>query len=74
MANGKQMINDLDFEEKIREFSPEARFLAREMYEMKKHCIACTQADTRQKVFNASGVAGFVAAIIIGVWEAVRRG
>ncbi len=72
--NAKQMINDLEFEDKIRDFSPEARFLAREVYEMKKHCIACTQVDNKQKVFNASGVAGFVAATVIGVLEAFRRG
>lgn len=38
--NGKQMIIDLEFEEKIRDFSKAEQFLARELYDQKKNCIA----------------------------------
>ncbi len=38
MPNGKQMLNDLELEQRIASFSPAEQFLAREIYDMKKAC------------------------------------
>ncbi len=68
-----QMLNDLEFEQKIKDFSPAERFLAREIYEIKKQCAMCNQPDRKQRVFNITGLVGFVVAVIVGLIEYFKK-
>lgn len=41
-AQMSDMLDDLEFREKIKGFSPEGQFLAQQIYKVQKNCPACT--------------------------------
>ena len=75
MPNGQDMLNDLEFEKKIADFTPGERFLARELYRVKENCQVCNTAldchdkrissleDDRKKIYT---IAGLIAALSAG--------
>lgn len=79
MANEQQMLDDLDLESKIKDFSPAEQFLAREQYkaaqaiaEIRRYCPACQ--GRKQQAYNYSGLTGLIVAVIVGVWQALKGG
>lgn len=63
MPNGKQMLNDLELEQRIASFSPAEQFLAREIYDMKKACAQCGRPSKQQQAYNYTGLTGMIVAI-----------
>jgi hypothetical protein len=68
-----EYLSDMELETKIKCFTPEGQFLAREQYklrqefaDLKKSCIACNPGKV-QSLYNASGMIGFITAVIVGV-------
>lgn len=60
MANGKQMIDDLEFEKDIESFTREGQFLARQIYEIRKRCPACKYPSKKQYIVYGTGAGGGV--------------
>lgn len=73
MANGKNMLSDFDFEKKIENFNPAERFLARQIWEIRKQCPACNPPPRkRQYVAYGAGTGGGVV-IVYAVIELLLR-
>jgi hypothetical protein len=81
MSHGDILNNELEFKEHLKKMTPDEKvdFIAMEMFyqrgkidRIESNCTACLPTG-RQKLFNISGVAGLITAIIIGVIDAFRR-
>ena len=80
MATRPEILNERDFEKKLEEMTPEKKidFLAWQQYftqidvvEIKQNCVMCTP-DRRQKTFNYTGLAGFIAALGLAFWQIIE--
>jgi hypothetical protein len=49
--------SDLDFQEKIKKFTPEGQFLAEQIYELQKNCPTCI-AEANKRTGHAIGIGG----------------
>ncbi len=70
MPNGNEMSNELSFEGKIKDFTPEGQFLARQLYEacekLEDHNNRLKSVENRdKKMLGISGVASAVISAII---------
>ena len=56
--------NDLDFQAKIKDFTPEGRFLAEQIYAVQQNCPSCI-AEANKRTRHAIGI-GSLSGIIGG--------
>lgn len=76
MPNGQQMINDFELEDQIKSFSDPEKFLARQIYDIKKRCAECipVSGSKKQTAFNAAGVTALVVAVAEGIRSVFMKG
>jgi len=61
---------DLDFREKIKEFTPEGKFLAEQIYDIQRNCPACNiSTPSNKKVIGISGISGIIGGAIVFIIE-----
>jgi len=72
-----EYLDNMDLESKISGFTAAEQFLARQQFALsekvdriEKNCVICP--GKKQKAFNYSGLAGFLAALGLVFWQVVE--
>ncbi|MFA4917130.1 MAG: hypothetical protein WC560_10730 [Syntrophales bacterium] len=58
-----EMLNDLELEDQIKDFSPAEQFLARQIYDVKKNCPACH--NTKRQQIGIGGLSGIIGGAVV---------